>query len=132
MHHTELKARREALGISQTDLARLLNVKQSTISLWESGKRAPRDPIAVSMHLHQLEDAHDEIIEKLCENTEHASALHNSPNVAIRTFQTDDAYWNKDARARELQIPASMHRSAAAWAKRIVEEEYGIQASICE
>lgn len=39
---TRIKELREALGIKQEELALLCNVTQSTISLWEIGKTAPR------------------------------------------------------------------------------------------
>lgn len=39
---TRIKELREALGIKQEELAMLCNVTQSTISLWEIGKTAPR------------------------------------------------------------------------------------------
>lgn len=38
----ELRARREALGLSQTDLASYLGVSYWTLRNWESGRRAPR------------------------------------------------------------------------------------------
>mgnify|MGYP000964302768 FL=1 len=40
MHGIELQSRREALSLSQDDLARLLNVNRLTISRWETGARA--------------------------------------------------------------------------------------------
>lgn len=37
----ELKKRRKALGLRQEDLAKILQLDQSTISLWELGKCLP-------------------------------------------------------------------------------------------
>lgn len=34
----ELRSRREALGLSQTRLAEILETNQSTVSKWESGR----------------------------------------------------------------------------------------------
>jgi DNA-binding transcriptional regulator YiaG len=34
---------RENAGLTQTDLARALNVSTAAISLWETGRRRPRD-----------------------------------------------------------------------------------------
>lgn len=45
MTPTELIARREALGLSQTTLADALGVKQNTVSGWETGKRGIPDGI---------------------------------------------------------------------------------------
>lgn len=36
-----LKERREARGLTQTDVAKKLNVDQSSVSHWEQGKYAP-------------------------------------------------------------------------------------------
>ena len=38
----DMKALREQMGLSQTELAEHLDVTVSTISLWEAGKREPR------------------------------------------------------------------------------------------
>lgn len=37
-----LRTAREAAGYSQTDVAKLLNIHQSAVSLWETGKHFPR------------------------------------------------------------------------------------------
>jgi transcriptional regulator with XRE-family HTH domain len=39
------RALRELAGLSQDDLARVLNVTRSTVSRWESGEREPRPAI---------------------------------------------------------------------------------------
>jgi len=39
-----LRCYRKRLGLDQAELAELLNVTQATISRWEAGIRAPRDP----------------------------------------------------------------------------------------
>ena len=38
---TALKAKREAMGLTQTELAVILKVDQSAVSRWESGATAP-------------------------------------------------------------------------------------------
>lgn len=132
MDPIELKARREALGLNQEDMAGLLGVTQATLSNWESGTRTPRDPLTVAMRVYQIEDVHDKIIDDLCEIGEHSSAVRDTPEVTLRTYRTDEAYWANDTHAREMGWPAILHRSACAWAKRILEEESGIQATITE
>lgn len=37
----ELRARREALGLTQTDLAALLGISTQTVKAWEEGNRSP-------------------------------------------------------------------------------------------
>lgn len=130
MQELELRARREALGLSQGDLAAFLGVKQPVISQWETGTRTPRNPIEIEMRLSQIEDLQDELIDELCESVEHSSALHDKPNVAIRIYRNDQDYWSRDARARERQIPASLHRAAAAWAKRTINLEYAVDVGL--
>lgn len=41
MSPDELRARRYELGLSQDQLAIMLGVSQSALSLWENGKREP-------------------------------------------------------------------------------------------
>lgn len=41
---TRLKARREALGLSQIELARVVGVERGSIWSWESGGKIPRQP----------------------------------------------------------------------------------------
>lgn len=132
MRPLELKARREALGLSQASLSLLLNVSQPTIAQWESGSRSPRDPVSIDLTLTQLEDLQDQLIDELCETAQHSSALLDSPQVEITTYRTDSAYWEADARARELAIPSGLHRCAAAWAKRTLAIESEIDAQIVE
>lgn len=132
MDPIEIKARREALGLNQEDMAAILGVKQTTLSRWESGVAAPRDPVEVSMTIANVEDLHDQIIDELCELGEHSSAVRDTAGVVLRTYRTDAAYWEADARAREMRVPATLHRSAAAWARRILDAEESIQARIVE
>lgn len=131
MDPIEIKARREALGLNQEDMAALLGVKQITVSQWEAGLRSPRDPADVALRLAQIEEIQEKIIDDLCELAEHSSGVRDTPNVVLHTYRTNDAYWEADAEARENGWPAVLHRSACAWARRILEED-GIQARIVE
>lgn len=132
MDPIEIKARREALGLNQEDMAAILGVKQITVSQWERGTRSPRDPAEIAMRLGQIEKIHDKIIDRLCEIGEHSSSVRDTPEVVLHTYRTDEAYWAADAEARENDWPAVLHRSACAWARRILEAEDGIQARIAE
>lgn len=51
-----LRARRQALGLSQAEIAELLDVSQAAYAQWESGTRAPKDPVQVAADLATIED----------------------------------------------------------------------------
>jgi len=55
MEGTELRSRREGLGLDQKDLARLLSVSTNTISRWELGHMAIRGEGAIALALERLE-----------------------------------------------------------------------------
>lgn len=132
MDPIEIKARREALGLNQEDMAALLGVKQITVSQWERGTRSPRDGGDIRDRISQIESIKDRIIDDLCEIAEHSSGVRDTPEVVLRTYRTNEAYWEADAEARENGWPAVLHRSACACASRILETEEGIQAPIVE
>lgn len=126
----ELRSRREALGLSQVDLARLLGIKQNTVSQWEAGMRSPRDPVGVLMALSGLEDEFDDLVDRIAELGEHASAVRDSSSVELRTYASDAVYWVAEAAAARKGIPAAMHRAATAYAARALESEQAITARI--
>lgn len=53
----EIAARRRAAGLSQRDLASVLQVAQDTLSKWELETRAPREPSSVASALRDIEGA---------------------------------------------------------------------------
>jgi transcriptional regulator with XRE-family HTH domain len=55
MDGDELRRRRRALGLTQTELAELLEVYQATIGSWESGSRGIRHPRILELALQMLE-----------------------------------------------------------------------------
>ncbi len=131
MNPIEIKARREALGLSQEQLGHMLGgVSRSTISTWEMGTRAPRDPVTVHMQLCQAEDVLAILIDEAAEAMEHASGVHNSPSVRYRTYASDADFWARDARAKAGEWAAALHRVAAAHAAAAVRDEYEIAVEI--
>ena len=60
-----LRCRREALGMSRADLAKVLKVNEGVIRSWEIGKSEPRDPLSVHMILGNLEDEALECLDEL-------------------------------------------------------------------
>lgn len=122
-----LRAYREALGLSQFELAEIVDVQQSTWSRWENGDREPRDPVGVLTQLHGLVEARDELFDQMCNWVE----AQNSQSVELATFASDEAFWNsQNEDVRAARLPASLHRSAAALCAFYEMEENGIAVSL--
>lgn len=68
MFAAELLTRRCALGISQADLARLINTTQRSVSNYERAARTPRNPDEVLAVLDRLE-ATAKAVERECIET---------------------------------------------------------------
>ncbi len=58
---SRIKQLRDARGMSQTDLARILNVTPKAVSKWEAGKMEPRPPM-VTRIAQALGVGRDELI----------------------------------------------------------------------
>lgn len=114
MNPIELRSRRAALGLSQADLAALLDCPRPVLSTWETGTRNPRDPEGLHEDLCELEDVLEGLVGELVERIEHASAVQDSPTVTVRTYEADENWWAVDAEAREARLPAALHRVAVA------------------
>jgi transcriptional regulator with XRE-family HTH domain len=54
MNGLDLKLKRIALGLGQTELAKLLGVYQRTISEWESGRVVIRHPVILDRALRNI------------------------------------------------------------------------------
>lgn len=65
----EVRARRLALGLSQQELAAMLDCGQSAVSGWEQGKGQPRDPVQVDSVLAAAEDAIEDAAADMMEAT---------------------------------------------------------------
>lgn len=123
MNPIELRARREALGLSQQALGELLDVPQPTLSAWEVGTRSPRDPASVHLLLAELEDTLARLIDEAVEVVEHKSGVLDSAEVELVTYADDESYWRADAGARAGRVPAVLHRVAAAHAAWMARED---------
>jgi transcriptional regulator with XRE-family HTH domain len=55
MDSKELRQRRESLGLTQGELAKLLGVSLNTVSRWELGSMKIRSPGAIALALSHLE-----------------------------------------------------------------------------
>lgn len=112
MQGIELRARREALGLSQAALGRLLGNAQSTVSQWEAGTRAiPRDAIDTV----QLLEDRAAVLEAAALDTL-AAVEATGVNAATLTVWLDD----EDLWAHHPDLdgtPAVIHRVAMARAR---------------
>ena len=77
-----LRARRQALGLSQADLAVVVGASQAAVAQWESGGRAPRDPAQVSTALTKVEDQVSDITQQLIQVAK-ARSDHDYANVSF-------------------------------------------------
>ena len=110
-----LRCYRKSFGLDQDELAELLDVTQATVSRWEAGIRAPRDPVEVLMRLHELNDAFNDVVDDVVALAMRADA----------TYKIDEHWWLADERARDLALPASMHQAATAQAAREISADDG-------
>ncbi len=119
MEAIELRARREALGMSQADLSKFLGTTQATISRWEGGK----SPVgaAVSTELHELEALLVELVDNMVEAVEDVLASGQLP--ALVTHATDESFWS--AHPEHEGTPALLHRVATATARSQIREDSG-------
>ena len=109
-----LICRRKRLGLSQDELADPLDITQNTISRWENGSRAPRDPAGVLMKLHELDDLLDDLLDQVI----HLSTKDQAGRTVLTTYRADEHWWLADQHARDHTLPASLHQTAtaiAAW-----------------
>jgi len=60
MTGADIRARRQALGLSQAQLARALGVSRLTVAHWEQGVQRPANPAVISRVLDTLVRESDE------------------------------------------------------------------------
>lgn len=105
MNPVELRARREALGLSQASLAAWMGNAQATVSAWESGTRTIPD--GVDSDLAELEDRVESLVGRMVE-----ACLAVDEDALLLTHRTDTelaaAHPDMDG------WPAALHRVACA------------------
>lgn len=104
----ELRARREALGLSQSDLAATLKVKQPTVSRWELGKEPI--PGGIADELAELEAVRDDIADQMM------GILEDGRVDMLIVHGSNESWWATHPDARKAGIPAAVQRVAAALA----------------
>lgn len=79
-----LRARRQALGLSQAELGDVIDASQAAIAQWETGTRAPRNPAQVAATLAAAEDQLRRFTQQLTQ-TAKKHADHAGTRVVILT-----------------------------------------------
>ena len=120
-----LRSRREALGLPQAVLARLLGVSQNVVSSWEQTTRTPRDPVGVHMRVAELEDVMEDLIAQIV-----ADVTVGGDPVELVTYATDEDWWAVSPGAGRAGLPAQLHRVATARARVELVEEFGCRVEI--
>ena len=118
MNPVELRARREALGLSQEKMAEVLGVSQMAVSRWEAGARAPRDPVGLHMQICALEDAIMDCESILIERVTDGDV----EDTQILVY-TDRAAYRVGEPEISACLPLECHRVAAARAAMVLREE---------
>lgn len=113
MQPIELRARREALGLPQHELAAWLGVAQATISAWEVGRRTI--PAGIHGELAELEEQLLDIADRMVQAGEAAGA-----ECVLFTFVDDGEL--AAAHPEMDGWPAALHRVAAAQAAAALRE----------
>ena len=122
-----LRCRREALGLSRADLAKILDVNEGVIRSWEIAKSEPRDPLGVHMALVALEDATLECLDELLSPIEDQDEAVRSLPIALIAYATQADYEQCTRWAQRLPIAA--YRACVGRAFQILSED-GIPVEI--
>ena len=101
-----LRCRREALGMSRADLAKVLKVNEGVIRSWEIGKSEPRDPLSVHMILGNLEDESLECLDELLAPVEDQDETVRSLPTALIAYSTQADYEQHTRWAQRLPLAA--------------------------
>lgn len=106
-----LRARRQALGLSQAELANILGVSQAAYAQWETGTRAPRNPAQVSATLADTEDQVNDLAQQLARAAK-THADHDSTRVATLTTLVNSSPVNSSGLSPALHRTATGHAYA--------------------
>lgn len=122
MFAAELLTRRCALGISQADLARLINVTQRSISNYERAARAPGNPDEILALLDRLEST-AKAVERECIET------HILTGDVIRIEPSESAYHRRRP-DMGAALPWSAYLAAVARARTEIERMTGTRPEV--
>lgn len=113
MNSIALRARREALGLSQGSLASLLGVSQAAIARWESGGRA------IPSTLDEEIAVQEEIVEQLVDHAVQVIDYAEGEPTALIVYLRDSELW--EAHPEMMGVPAVLHRVAMARARAMAD-----------
>ena len=111
--------RRKGLGLSQAELADMLNTSQITISRWETGARTPHDPLTIHILLDECEERFLDLVDKLVSVAEDEEKLANAPEVAYPMYRTQAEYQERCPHAKRLPY-LGIYQMAVAQAAMLV------------
>lgn len=116
-----LRCRREALGMSRADLAKILKVNEGVIRSWEIGKSEPHDPLSVHMILGNLEDESLECLDELLAPIEDQDETVRSLPTALIAYSTQADYEQHTRWAQRL--PLSAYRACVGRAFQLLSDD---------
>ena len=113
-----LRSRREALGLSRSDLAKILGIRESGVRSWEIAKSSPRDPSVIDQLLGQLESEFLNLVDELTCCTDDSGRIVGEPlllrsYINQREYEVNEPYWSSI-------LPISTYRVAVAHSAMIL------------
>ena len=102
---TGLKARRQALGLSQAELGDIIDVSQAAVAQWESGARAPRNPTQVATALASAENELHNFTQQLVQAAKKHADHAGTKVVTLTTFSSGDLI-------DRVELSPALHRTA--------------------
>lgn len=100
-----LKARRQALGLSQAELGDVIDASQAAVAQWEAGARAPRNPTQVAAALAAAEDRLRRFTQQLTQTAKKHADHAGTRVVILTTVSNDDPIDSAD-------LTPALHRTA--------------------
>lgn len=116
-----LRCRREALGMTRADLAKVLKVNEGAIRSWEIGKSEPRNPLSVHMILGNLEDEALECLDELLAPIEDQDETVRSLPTALIAYSTQADYEQHTRWAQRL--PLAVYRACVGRAFQLISDD---------
>ena len=100
-----LKARRQALGLSQAELGDIIDASQAAVAQWETGTRAPRDPTQVAAALAAAEDQLHNFTQQLTQTAKNHANQAGTKVVILTTFSSGSPI-------DSAELSPALHRTA--------------------
>lgn len=127
LHPLEIIARREALNLSQADLADYFGSKQLTVSRWENGQRYPADDSFLRDGFERLERFANRIADDFWQLLE-AQGTSGEP-FALSTYRTDSE-WHAVLSAQDPRLPVKVHQAIAGQIRNQAADEFDAEVTV--